>query len=220
MRLVLLGPPGAGKGTQAKLLQEKFDVDPLSTGDILRKAVGGKTPLGLQAEPFMNRGELVPDPIILQLVSERLKEEKDREFLLDGFPRNLEQAKALDEQLSRLGSNITGVVLVRVPLSVIIDRLSLRRICPKCGEVYHLLHNKPKQNNACDRCSTLLVQRKDDREDVIRNRFEIYERETQPLIDYYSKKRSLVEVDGTLSIAEVGEKLLSELAKLKKERVL
>jgi adenylate kinase len=212
MRILLLGPPGAGKGTQAKLLQKKLGIPQIATGDILRSAVAGGTALGMQAKAYMDKGELVPDSIMVGLIQERLKEDDCKNgFILDGFPRNLEQAKALDQIFKLLSIQLDAVIKVNVPLEEILRRLMMRRTCLGCGAVYHLENDPPKKEGVCDRCGKMLVQREDDKEEVIRRRFAIYEKQTSPLANYYKEKGLLWEIDGTKPIPEVErdlEKLL------------
>ncbi|HEX9265702.1 MAG TPA: adenylate kinase [Candidatus Binatia bacterium] len=215
-RIVLLGPPGAGKGTQAKLLQEKFTACQISTGDILRKAVAEQTPLGKEAAQYINRGALVPDGVIVNLVAERLKE-KDCEpgFILDGFPRTIPQAESLDAILKKRGLSLNCVLSVQVPQREIIDRLAGRRTCRNCGALAHVVFNPPKKEGVCDRCGGELYQRDDDREETIANRLKVYESQTAPLVNYYRQQGLLREIDGVGTVdairARIG-KALGELA--------
>jgi len=199
--LVFLGPPGAGKGTQAKRLAKDLNLLHLSTGDILREAVRNQTQLGKKAKDFMDRGELVPDDLIVALIEEVMPEEGG--VVLDGFPRTIAQAQALEEMLARKGLRLDGVVLFEVPDEVVVERLSGRRICPKCGAVYHLKTNPPKEDQLCDNCGAELVQREDDREDVVRRRLEVYRRQTSPLVEYYERKGILIKLDASKEIEEV-----------------
>ncbi|HMA80700.1 MAG TPA: adenylate kinase, partial [Candidatus Binatia bacterium] len=180
--MVLLGPPGAGKGTQAKLLQEEFAACQISTGDILRQAVAQQTPLGQEAAQYINRGALVPDDVIVNLVAERLKQKDcERGFILDGFPRTIAQAESLDAILKRMNLSLNGVLSVQVPEQVIIERLAGRRTCKSCGALSHVAFNPPKKAGVCDRCGGELFQRDDDREGTIANRLKVYESQTAPL---------------------------------------
>lgn len=215
MKLILLGPPGSGKGTQAQILQEKFGLSKISTGDILRNAVANETPLGLKAKPYMEKGELVPDELILQILKERLHEIKDRPgFVLDGVPRNLNQGKILEKMLKELHITLTGVVEIEVPLPVIIDRLTLRRSCEKCGSVYTLKSDPSSHPTACSRCGGKLIHRSDDTIPVIEKRLKIYQAETLPLIRFYKEKGLLIQINGSLPIPKVAE-ILHDCLKVK-----
>lgn len=205
MRLVLLGPPGAGKGTQAKHLVDRLGVVHISTGDILREARAAGTPLGLLAGKYMEKGELVPDEVVIGLVRERLEsqEMQQRGFLLDGFPRTVAQAEALDRMLAELGRPLDMVLNLRVRPEVLAKRLSQRRSCPGCAAVYHLENRPPRVAGRCDICQAELVQRPDDAEETVRVRLEVYARQTAPLIAYYTGRGLLKEVDGEQPIAQV-----------------
>jgi adenylate kinase len=208
IRLVLLGPPGAGKGTQAKFLHDRFEACQVSTGDILRKAVAEGSPLGKQAAEYINRGALVPDEVIVDLVGERLQEKDcEKGFILDGFPRTIPQAQSLDAILERLGIRLNGVLSVQVPDELIVERLSGRRTCRNCGALYHRQFSPSGAENICDRCGGELYQREDDREDTIKARLAVYERQTAPLIDYYQKRALLRQVDGVGSVAEIRQRV-------------
>ncbi len=200
-RIVFLGPPGAGKGTQASLLSEKYGIKKISTGDILREAVRKGTELGKKAKKYMDAGELVPDDIIIGLIEEQIQGVDS--FILDGFPRTMKQAEALDGLLSERGKPLSHVIFVNVPDEEIVKRLTARRVCPNCGAVYNMIYNPPKRDEICDVCGTPLVQRSDDREDVIRNRLKVYRESTAPLIDYYRDKGIFYEVDGVGKVEEV-----------------
>ncbi len=205
MILVFLGPPGAGKGTQAKRLSEEFNLAHISTGDILRDAVKKGTPLGKKAKEYMDRGELVPDDLIIALIEEVMPE--DRGVIFDGFPRTLPQAEALDRMLERKGKKVDKTVLFEISDDEIVERLSGRRVCPSCGEVYHIKFSPPKNDEICDKCGTKLIQRKDDTEEVIRNRLKVYREQTAPLIEYYEKKNILFKLDASRPIDEVYKEL-------------
>jgi adenylate kinase len=211
-RVVLLGPPGAGKGTQAKLLQESFGACQISTGDILRKAVAEQTALGKQAAAYIDRGALVPDELIVNLVAERLKE-KDCEagFVLDGFPRTIPQAESLDRILTKGGLSLNRVLSVKVPKAVIIERLAGRRTCRRCGALYHTAFDPPRQEGACDRCGGELVQRDDDREETIARRLDVYDAQTAPVADHYRRQGILNEVDGVGAIEDIRGRVLRAL---------
>lgn len=212
IRLVLLGAPGAGKGTQAKLLQEKYAAPQISTGDILRKAVADQTPLGKQAASFMNRGALVPDDVIIGMVGERLAAEDCKQgFILDGFPRTIPQAESLDEMLKRMGLPLNCVLSVTVPHTEIVERLSGRRTCKQCGALFHLKFDAPRTPGVCDKCGGELFQRDDDREATIMKRLEVYETQTAPLASYYAQQGLLREVDGVGKIDEIRSRVYSAL---------
>ncbi|MDK2876047.1 MAG: adenylate kinase [Archaeoglobaceae archaeon] len=216
MNLILLGAPGAGKGTQAKFIAEKYGIPQVSTGDILREAVAKGTELGRKAKEFMNQGKLVPDEIVIGIVKERLtRKDCEKGFILDGFPRTIAQAEALDKIMGEMGKEIDAVINVNVPEEEVVKRIVNRRICKNCGAIYHLIHNPPKKNGVCDKCGGELYQRDDDREEVVRERFAVYKRSTQPLIDYYKKKGILYDVDGTKDVEAVRSEILSILGKIK-----
>jgi adenylate kinase len=214
-RVVLLGPPGAGKGTQAKLLQEEFGAVQISTGDILRKAVADQTPLGKEASGYINSGALVPDGLIVNLVAERLKEKDcQKGFVLDGFPRTIPQAESLDEILKKMGLNLNCVLSVQVPHDVIVERLAGRRTCRQCGGLCHVVFNPPKREGICDRCGGELYQRDDDKEETIANRLQVYDRQTAPLIDYYQERGLLREVNGVGEIGQIRTRVIEALGDL------
>ncbi len=205
MILVFLGPPGAGKGTQAKLLSQRMGFLHLSTGDLLREAVKNQTPLGKKAKEYMDKGELVPDELIVQLIEETMP--KDGNVILDGFPRTVNQALALEEMLRVKGEKISKVLFFDVPDDVIIDRLSGRRVCSKCGAVYHVKYNPPKVEGVCDLCGGSLVQRDDDREEVVRKRLEVYRKQTQPLIEFYQERGIIYKLDAGKGVEELFEEV-------------
>jgi adenylate kinase len=199
-----LGPPGAGKGTQARRLSENLKIPQISTGDLLRAARSQKTALGIKAEGFMVAGKLVPDDLVIEMIEDRLKKDDCRAgFVMDGFPRTLTQAEALDGTAARMGIAIQRVVNLEVPKDELIERLSERRQCRQCGENYHLSFHPPRKADVCDRCGGGLFQRDDDREEVIRERLDVYERETFPLVQYYRQKGLLKNVQGKGSIDEI-----------------
>lgn len=212
MKLVLLGPPGAGKGTQAKMLTERFEIPQISTGDILRGAVKDGTPMGLKAKSFMDAGALVPDEVVVGIVRERLqKKDCARGFILDGFPRTVAQADALKETLQSLGKDLDAVVSLEVNTEALVERLTGRRTCRACGRGYHVKFDPPKIEGKCDACGGELFQRDDDREETIRKRLEVYREQTSPLVSYYRAENLLVAVDGMQGIGAVQEQILSEL---------
>mgnify|MGYP002866019437 CR=1 FL=1 len=203
-RVVLLGPPGAGKGTQAKLLEQEFGAVQISTGDILRKAVVDQSPLGKKAGDYINRGALVPDDLIIDLIAERMQQpDCANGFLLDGFPRTIPQAESLDALLRKLALSLNCVLSVQVPRAVIIERLAGRRTCKKCGALCHVSFEPPKQPGVCDCCGGELFQREDDQEETIANRLNVYASQTAPLVDYYRRQGALREIDGVGSIDEI-----------------
>jgi adenylate kinase len=186
MRCILLGPPGAGKGTQAAVIRDRYNVAHISTGDILRSNVKEKTDLGQKASSYMEAGELVPDSLIIEMMKERLSQSDcNRGFLLDGFPRTVSQAEALDSLLEDLDVELDAVILLDVSDEVVVERLSGRRVCRNCGAIYHMKNHPPKKEGICDICGGELFQRKDDTEDVIRQRLGVYHQQTSPLIEYY-----------------------------------
>jgi adenylate kinase len=212
MKLILLGPPGAGKGTQAKMLTERFSIPQISTGDILRAAVKDGTPMGLKAKSFMDAGALVPDSVVVGIVQERLQKDDCRNgFILDGFPRTEAQADALATTLAALGKNLDAVLSLAVDVEALVERLTGRRTCRQCGRGYHLRFDPPSRAGHCDACGGELYQRDDDREATIRNRLGVYEAQTAPLIAYYARQGLLSTVDGMLEIGVVQERILSLL---------
>jgi adenylate kinase len=202
MRLVFLGAPGSGKGTQAKKLSEKYGLAHISTGDILRKAIKDETDLGRSAKKHVDGGELVPDDIILGIIKDELTGNKEG-FIFDGFPRTLGQADGLDRILGELGMNIDGVISLNVDDDVIIDRLVSRRLCKSCGFEYNLKTRPPKKEGVCDRCGGELFQRSDDTAEVINNRLNVYREKTEPIEDFYRQRGLLLEVDGGQDFDEV-----------------
>jgi len=208
-RIIFLGPPGAGKGTQAERLAEDLKIKKISTGDILREAVAKGTELGQRAKSYMERGELVPDEIILGIIEEAINDEEG--FILDGFPRNINQAKALDEMLAKKGLNITHVIFLDVPDEEIIKRIAYRRVCLKCGAVYNLIFNPPNEDEICNNCGSKLVQREDDREEVVRKRLEVYRGSTEALIRIYEERGILRKIDGLGDREEVFRRIREAL---------
>jgi adenylate kinase len=220
LNLILLGPPGAGKGTQAERLQDDFPLAYVATGDILRAAVKEGTELGTEAKAYMDRGELVPDEVIIGVILDRLAESDTADgFLLDGFPRTAKQAEALDEALANVDRGLSAALLIDVPEDDIVRRLSGRRICPN-GHVYHVEHNPPKVDGKCDVDGEPLTQREDDREETIRTRLEVYRDQTAPLVDYYDDRDLLHRFDGTRSPTEVHDHLRATIQTLRMEDVL
>ncbi len=213
--LVLLGPPGAGKGTQAERLVEDFDLPYYATGNILREAVGNGSELGREAKSYMERGELVPDELICGVIAERLDSgDADDGFLLDGFPRTIAQAEMLEAALNELGRSLTAALLIDAPDDDVIRRLSGRRTCVKAGHVYHLEFDPPKHEGVCDQDGSRLVQRDDDKPETIRKRLSEYHSQTEPLIDWYEERGLLRRFDGTLTPDEVHSRIRATLATL------
>ncbi len=212
MNLILVGPPGAGKGTQAKKLVAHFGIPQISTGEILRAAVKNETELGLKAKEYMEAGKLVSDDIVIGLIEERLREpDCEKGFILDGFPRTIAQADALEGILKKLDKRLDHVVVLIVPDEDVVERLSGRRVCKNCGMEYHIKFKPPKKEGVCDNCGGELYQRADDNEETIRNRLKVYHEQTAPLLGYY-KERSLVrEVDGTGEFDAIFDRILEAL---------
>jgi len=209
MRLIFFGPPGAGKGTQAKKVAEKLGIEHISTGDILREAVNKGNDLGKKVQVIIEKGELVPDEIMNELVKMKIKELNS--FILDGYPRTLEQAKSLDKILKELNKPIDAVVLIDVSEEEVVKRISSRRVCPNCGRVYNLITLKPKNDEICDNCGTKIIQRKDDREDIVRERYKIYQKTTHPVIEFYRKNNTIITIDGSKDVEEVTKELFNML---------
>jgi adenylate kinase len=221
LNLILFGPPGAGKGTQAERLQGDFQLPFISTGEMLRANVKEGTDLGRQAQRYMDAGELVPDDLIVAMAAERLQEDDAQDgFILDGFPRTLEQAKALDRQLAELGRRVTAALLIDVPDEEVVRRLTGRRVCLKAGHVYHVEFDPPKHEGVCDQDGSRLIQRDDDKEDVIRRRLEVYARQTAPLIDHYENAGLLRRFDGCRDPNEVHDRIRAAVATLRLEDTL
>jgi len=212
MKLVFLGAPGAGKGTQAKKLVEKYGIPQISTGDLLRAAVAAGTALGKEAKSFMDKGELVPDRVVLGMVEERLKQDDCKKgYILDGFPRNTAQAEALDKMLASLNMQLDAAVSVDVPFEDLMKRLTGRRTCKSCGQMYNIYFKSSQKEGVCDKCGGELFQRDDDKEETIKKRLDVYNAQTAPLFDYYKNKGILKSVAGTGSIDEIYAKICAEL---------
>ncbi len=218
LNLILLGPPGAGKGTQAERLEHDFHLPYIATGNMLRAAVAEGTDLGKKAEEFMNAGDLVPDELIIDMILECVGEERCNDgFLLDGFPRNVAQALSLDEALTKLDRKITATLLIDVPDDAIVRRLSGRRTCKKEGHVYHVDTNPPKHDGVCDIDGSKLIQRDDDKPETVEKRLRVYHDNTEPLVDYYQDQGVLRRFDGTRSPTEVHDHLRATIATLRLE---
>src|ERR1043166_380092 len=212
MKIIFIGPPGSGRGTQAKRLAGRFEIPHISTGDILREAVADGTPLGLQAAPIMASGALVPDDLMIGIINDRLaKNDAQRGFILDGFPRTLVQAEKLDNIVGN-GIDPLPVLELLVPDDAIVRRITLRRTCPSCGAIYHLENNPPASDSVCDRCGAEVIARADDTEEAVRKRLDAFHRDTVPVTDYYKSKSVLREVDGIGPIDEVFERIEQSLS--------
>jgi adenylate kinase len=212
MRIVVFGPPSAGKGTQAQKLASKYGIPQIATGDLLRKAVADKTPLGLKIKSYLDEGKLGPDSLIVKLISERIsKPDCSKGYILDGFPRTPGQALALDKM-----ADVDVVLNIVVDPEELVERAVGRRTCLKCGAVYHVKFNPPMNEGICENCGSRLVQRDDDKEETVRKRLRVYEEQTAPLVDYYRKKRKLVDIDGSGGIDAVFSRMIKAIAKLKK----
>ena len=208
MKIILLGPPGAGKGTQAKSISNRYSIPHISTGDIFRKNISENTPLGIEAKSYMDNGQLVPDEVTINMVKDRLQQDDCKNgYLLDGFPRTVHQAEALDNFLTEREESIDTALLIEVPKEFILERMTGRRVCPSCGASYHIKFNPPANNGKCDLCGSDVIQRKDDTEETVKERLDVYENQTQPLIDFYKNKKQLSVVDGTQAINEVFESI-------------
>lgn len=215
MRIVLVGPPGAGKGTQARVLQGAFGIPQISTGDLLREAVRAGTVLGKKAQAFMDKGELVPDQLVTDLVVERIrKADCNAGFLLDGFPRTIAQAEALSTELAEQKCRLDAVVSIVVPRQELVSRLGGRWVCRACQAMYHEVFNPPKSRGVCDSCQGELYQRSDDKPETINARLEVYERSTAPLLTYYRERSLLYDIDGTGQLEEVSERITRTLKTL------
>lgn len=218
LNLILLGPPGSGKGTQGEALQDDLRLPYYATGDILRSAVKEGTEVGKQAKEFMDKGELVPDEVLIGIISDRVKGEEAADgFILDGFPRTVPQAEALDEGIEGLGRKMTAAILIEVPEEVIVNRLGGRRTCEQGGHVFHVDLNPPKEEGVCDVDGSKLIVRDDDKPEVIKKRLEQYREKTEPLIDHYEEQGILQKVDGTGEPGDVAERIRGLLATLKRE---
>ncbi|KID41375.1 adenylate kinase [Fructilactobacillus fructivorans] len=216
MNLLLMGLPGAGKGTQAEFIVQKYGIPHISTGDIFRAAMKNKTPMGVKAQQYIDKGELVPDDVTCGIVEDRLKQpDTDKGYLLDGFPRNIDQAKSLEDMTRKMGKELDAVINIEVDPKVLVDRLSGRFICKNCGATYHKLYKKPIVDGTCDVCGAhVFYQRSDDKPETVKNRLKVNEKSNAPLIDFYKDRGILHSVDGDRDIADVSkdiDKILSNL---------
>lgn len=214
MNLLIMGPPGAGKGTQAEVLTKELNIINISTGDMFRAAIKEGTEMGRKAKEYMDMGELVPDSVVVGIIKDRLSQpDCARGFLLDGFPRTVVQAEALEETLKSMGISLDGVINIFVPREKLVDRMTGRRICRDCGFSYHVQYNPPAKEGICNACGGELYQRSDDNENIVINRLDIYESKTQPLIDYYARRSLLKNINGDQDIKKVLEDILTVLGK-------
>jgi len=212
MKIIMLGAPGAGKGTQAKMLADKYGIPHISTGDIFRANIKNGTELGKKAKEYMDKGLLVPDELVVDLVIDRFKEDDCKKgYILDGFPRTIPQAEALDKALSDIGESVDYAVNVEVPDENIITRMGGRRACVGCGATYHVVYNPTKEEGKCDRCGEALILRDDDKPETVKKRLDVYHEQTQPLIDYYTNSGIIKEVDGTQDMNKVFDDIVEIL---------
>lgn len=212
MRIILLGAPGAGKGTQAEMLMQLYNIPTISTGNIFREHIAKETDLGKKAKEYMDQGNLVPDSLVIELVKDRVTQEDCKNgMIMDGFPRTIPQAEAFDAMLKELSQPIDYVIDVNVPHHVIIERMAGRTVCPECGASYHNVNKVEKVKGICDFCNTSLIQRVDDKEETVRKRLEVYKAQTEPLIEHYAHQGKLIEVDGVGKVEEVRERLKNAL---------
>ena len=212
MKIVMLGAPGAGKGTQAKMIAEKYTIPHISTGDIFRANIKEGTPLGLEAKSYMDQGKLVPDELTVKILLDRVaKDDCKNGYVLDGFPRTIPQANVLKEALAKQNDKIDYAINVDVPDENIVRRMSGRRACVTCGATYHIEHVPPKKEGICDKCGSALILRDDDKPDTVLNRLKVYHDQTQPLIDFYNNEGILKEVDGTIDVKDVFESIVKIL---------
>lgn len=213
MKLLIMGPPGAGKGTQAEMMVKELGLTHISTGDMFRAAIKAGTEMGKKAKEYMDAGKLVPDEVVVGMVKERLSQPDCESFLLDGFPRTLAQAEALDATLKEMGIKLDGVVNIEVPREKLMDRLTGRRICRGCGASYHMIFNAPQEPGKCNSCGGELYQRDDDNEATVSNRLDVYEAQTQPLMDYYKAQDLLLNINGDREIKQVLKDVLKSLGR-------
>ncbi len=212
MKLVIFGPPSAGKGTQAQKLAEKYGIPQVATGDLLREQVAKKTPIGLKVKAYLDSGRLGPDDLIVQMISERVSKPDCRDgYILDGFPRTIGQARELEKM-----TDVDLVLNIVVDLEVLVERAVGRRICPECAAVYHVKFNPPRKDGVCDKCGSALIQRDDDKETTVRNRLKVYQDQTAPLVEHYRKKGKLVDIEGSGGIDAVHAQMVHAIDRVKK----
>lgn len=220
MKIIMLGAPGAGKGTQAKMIAEKYGIPHISTGDIFRANIRNATELGMEAKKYMDEGKLVPDELTVKILLDRVAQDDCKNgYVLDGFPRTIPQAEVLTSALEKMNDAVDFAIDVNVPDENIVNRMSGRRACLTCGATYHIVHIPPKQEGICDKCGSALVLRDDDKPETVLNRLKVYHDQTQPLIDYYTEKGILKTVDGTKDMQEVFEQIVSILSQEKNNPV-
>lgn len=214
MRLILLGPPGAGKGTQASAIVKRYNIPHISTGDIFRLNIKENTPLGKEVKSYLDAGILVPDELVVDIVKDRLKKSDcENGFILDGYPRTINQAEALDKELAKMGIKLDAVINIFLDVQLLIERAVGRRLCKNCGATYHIKFHPPKQDGICDICGGELYQRDDDKEETVKKRIEVYLTQTKPLIEYYKDKDILVNIDGAQSIEDTFKEIINALEK-------
>lgn len=214
MKIILMGPPGAGKGTQAEFLTKELNIPHISTGDMFRKAIKESTPLGVEAKRYIDSGKLVPDEVTVGIVKERLAQSDCRAgFLLDGFPRTVPQADALEKTLEELNVKLDKVINIVVERKALLERLTGRRVCKGCGATYHVVYNPSAQKDQCEKCGAELYQRSDDSETIVGHRLNVYEQQTAPLIDYYQKKGLLLNIEGNDSVGTVTQNIITALGR-------
>lgn len=216
MKIVLLGAPGAGKGTQAQSISNYYDIPHISTGDIFRRNISEGTKLGKTAKRYMDAGQLVPDQLTLELIEDRLSNDDCKNgYLLDGYPRTVVQAEFLEELLNKVGTQLDCALLIEVPREIIMDRMTGRRVCPSCGASYHVLHNPPKKKDTCDICGNKVIQREDDKADTVEERLDVYDEQTRPLIEFYDQRHILKSVDGTRAINQIFNSIVQVLGEVR-----
>lgn len=214
MRLILLGPPGAGKGTQASAIVKRYNIPHISTGDIFRLNIKENTPLGKEVKSYLDAGILVPDELVVDIVKDRLKKSDcENGFILDGYPRTINQAEVLDKELAKMGTKLDAVINIFLDVQLLIERAVGRRLCKNCGATYHIKFHPPKQDGICDICGGELYQRDDDKEETVKKRIEVYLTQTKPLIEYYKDKDILVNIDGAQSIEDTFNEIINALEK-------
>lgn len=214
LNLLIMGPPGAGKGTQAEMLVKELNITHISTGDMFRAAIKEGTEMGKKAKEYIDKGQLVPDEVVVGMVKDRLSQPDCKNgFLLDGFPRTVAQAEALDATLKEMGIKLDGVINIEVPREKLVARLTGRRVCKSCGSSYHVVFNPPQKEGVCDNCGGELYQRSDDNEETVSNRLDVYEKQTQPLIEYYQKRGLLININGDQEINKVLQDILAAVRK-------
>ncbi|MBC7087054.1 MAG: adenylate kinase [Tissierellales bacterium] len=214
MRLILLGPPGAGKGTQASAIVKRYNIPHISTGDIFRMNIKENTPLGKEVKHYLDAGLLVPDELVVDIVKDRIKKSDCKNgFLLDGYPRTIKQAEVLDEELAKMGTKLDAAINIFLDTQLLIERAVGRRLCKNCGATYHIKFHPPKQQGICDKCGGELYQRDDDKEETIKKRIEVYINQTKPLIEYYKNREILVNIDGSQSIENTFDQIINALEK-------